>query len=72
LRVLEVEAQATLVAIDATVEDADTVRPVAENTCVVTGAMILDLDHVGAQICQMQGSNRTGQQARQVENAHTA
>ena len=59
LRLLEVEPQPTLVAVDAAKEDADAVRTLTHDTCVVAGRVIFDLDDVGAQIGQMQSGDRT-------------
>jgi hypothetical protein len=72
---LEVEAQAFLVAIDHAEEDA--VAAFASGGAltrthgagVVAGARVLDLDHLGAEVGQMHGRHRPGQQAREVEHA---
>ena len=68
-RVLEVERDAALVAIHGAVEGRDGSRPVAEVARIVAGAGVLDLDHVGAEVGEIERADRARQQPRQVEHA---
>ena len=66
----QIEAQCTLVAVDRGEHRCGFPRLGAERARVVARAGIFDLDHVGAQIREMQRANRPGQKPGQVENAN--
>jgi hypothetical protein len=69
LRVLEVERQAALAAVEQREAQALAVQPgrVAAHAVALAGA--LDLDHLGAGLGQQQGGQGPGQQGREVEHA---
>ena len=67
---LEVQRHAALVAIDREEHRRDRAFGRAERAGVVARAGVLDLDDVGAEIGEVQRAHRTGQQAREVQDAH--
>ena len=68
-RLLEVDAQAFLVAIDELVEIAGVTRHRPHRADIVAGAGVLDLDHLGAVIGEVLGGERAGQQTGEIEDA---
>ena len=67
---LEVQAQAALVAVDDLVEPARVAAHRAHGARVVAGAGVFDLDDVGAVIGQMLGGQGAGKEAGEIEDAH--
>jgi hypothetical protein len=65
---LEVQRQAALVAIDQ-FEVAGLAVHRAGAACVVAGAGVLDLDHVGAEIAEVHGCQRSWQESAQIKDA---
>jgi hypothetical protein len=65
---LEVQRQAALVAIDQ-LEIARLAVHGAGAACVVAGTGVLDLDHVGAEIAEVHGCQRSWQESAQIKDA---
>jgi hypothetical protein len=65
---LEVQRQAALVAIDQ-LEIARLAVHCAGAACVVAGTGVLDLDHVGAEIAEVHGCQRSWQESAQIKDA---
>ena len=68
--VLEVQAQAALVAVDDLVEPARVAAHRAHGARVVAGAGVFDLDDVGAVIGEVLGGQGAGEEAGEIEDAH--
>ena len=68
-RVLEVQRRAALVAVDGAEERRHGARPIAQVSCIVAGAGVLDLDDVGAEVGEIERADRARQEAREVEHA---
>ena len=71
VRVLEIEAQATLVAVHHLVQVAGVAPHRTERAGVVARAGVLDLDDIGTIVGEMLGGERAGQQASQIKHADT-
>src|SRR5262249_35148637 len=67
-RVLEVERDALLAAIDECEVERAAVEEGAERARRITAAAALDLDHARTELAEQHGAERTGENARQVED----
>src|SRR5262249_12015476 len=72
---LEVESKAALVAVDHAIDRRGRARGRAgrepETARVIPLARVLDLDHIGPEVGEVQRAGRAGQQAREIEHAQT-